>query len=164
MTKEITKAYILQELQDKFKLRDLVPAKFTFEESVVPIYDIGNHIKYRTAQFHDEEITSIGSVVFFTVPDNEKWELERYDVVFHGVPSFTIAGVFIIRASQQGGNVSGSAYNYLDLEAAQNASYIRALPFPVDLAPGDTLSVNIDGFTSALHLRLYLDYVMEEIR
>jgi len=156
MTKEITKAILLQQLQDRFKLRDYETEKFLFSETVIPIYDIGKLIPHYINGYTSVNITSASAFKFHTVPMNERWQLERYDVVPMGAGAFTIAGVYLQRAL--------SDFIYLDLEAGQTAAYHVNLPVTVTMEPGDALWVNIDGYTSTQALRLYIDYAVEEIR
>jgi len=159
MTKEVTKAIILQELQDKFKLREYAPSPFLFDETVVPTYDIGRHLVRGYTDLASIGITSTGGTVFYTVPDTEIWSLNLYDVIFvTGV--YTIAGVYINRRNKSGVNASV----YLDLTAAQSVSYHVTLPVPILLFPGDTLMINVDGYTSSGNLRLIIDVCKEEIR
>ena len=156
MTKEITKAIILQELQDKFKLRDFDPAKFLFDETVVPVYDIGYHVKEHKSEYSEVSITSASAFLFFTVPDNERWSLSRYDVVFMGVGGYTVTGVYLWRKTNE--------YVYLDMKAGQSSSYHIDLAKEAVLNPGNTLKILVDSYTSTQNMRLYIDYVREEIR
>jgi len=159
MTKEITKSIILQEIQDKLKLREFEAGKFLFDETVVPTYDIGEHLRQRWTKYYQTSITSIGPHTFFNVPNNEKWRLSRYDIVFMS-GSYTVAGLYVNRRNRS----PGDSFIYLDLEAAQAISYHTELQVPVILDSGDQLLINIDGYTSTGNLRLYIDYEMEEIR
>jgi len=159
MTKEITKARVLQEVQDKFKLREFDSAQFLFDETVVPTYDIGQHLKSFQNRWAEKSITGIGAQVFFTVPFTEKWKLYRYDVVFMGAGAYTVAGVLTMRVP-----ITSGESCYLDLKAAQTESYHIQLPTPIVLHPGDKLYINIDGYTSTQDLRLYIDHEVEEIR
>ena len=158
MTKEVTKAYILQQMEDKFKLRDYIASKFLLDETIVPTYDIKQHLEKWEVKYKEESITAIGNKSFFAVPANERWELHRYDVVFMGAGAYTIAGANFKRSS------SGVHTIYMDLTAAQTTSYHVELPKPVTLEHGDVIYVNIDGYTSPQNLRLYIDYMTEEIR
>jgi len=156
MTKEITKAIILQELQDKFKLRDFDPAKFLFDETVVPTYDIGQHLAKLGVEDKIMSIASTGNTVFFTVPQNEKWTLHGYNVIFMtGV--YTIAGVYLLVPAL-------AEYFYLDLTAAQNTSYQHFLKHPVTLDSGDGIATNVDGYTSTGNLMIRVLVTKEEIR
>ena len=156
MTKEITKAVILQEMQDKLKLREFDSSKFLFDETVVPVYNIEQHLEKYINGYKVVSITSATAFRFQVVPMNERWSLERYDVVPMGAGAFTVGGVYLQRAL--------SDFIYLDLEAARTAAYHINLPVSVTMQPGDALWVNIDGYTSTQDLRLYVDYKMEEIR
>ena len=158
MTKEITKANILQEMQDKFKLRDFDPAKFLFNEMVIPTYNIAQHLEHWKIEYSAVTVTGTGNVLFYTVPSNEKWILHRYDVVFVGVNTCTIAGANIRRLDGTPDSV------YLDLTAGQTLSYHKDVQVPATLVAGDRLYINFDGFTSNQVVRLYIDYMMEEIR
>ena len=158
MTKEITKAFILQQMQDKFKLREFEASPFLFSEIVSPVYNIEQHLEEMCTRYVERAITSTGGQWFLTIPDNERWHLKRYDVVFMGVSTFTVAGVYIERINRS----PADSYIYLDLEAAQSVSYHKDVD--VILNPGDDVSISIDGYTSTLNLRLYYDYLREEIR
>jgi len=157
MTKQITKAIVLQEMQDKFKMREFDPANFLFDETVVPVYEIGEHFRHHRIKKHTTSISEIGGVTVAIVPSNERWELSRYDVVFVS-GAYTVAGAFIRR------QVSGYDSVYMDLTAAQSTSYHVSLPVPAILGPGDNLGINVDGFTSPGTLYFYEDAVVEEIR
>ena len=157
MTKEITKANILQEMTDKLRLRELMTEKFVFSEMVIPTYNIEQHLEEWWHNFVDVSITGIGGFMFYTIPQNEKWHLKRYDVVFMtGV--YTIAGVYIARKNQS----PAAATVYADLTAAQNTSYHNETD--VVLTRGDSILINVDGYTSTGNLRLYIDYMKERIR
>ena len=158
MTKEITKAYILQEIEDKFKLRELTPETFRFSEEVVPIYNIGPHLSRGVIKYVQKNITSAGSMSFFAVPGTEAWVLNSYNVIFMGAGAFTVAGVYVTRAPNHADAM------YLDLTAAQTVSYSNNLPKPVMLRSGDIIAINVDGFTSAQNLRLYIDVTKEDVR
>ena len=158
MTKEITKASILQQIQDKLKLREFEPANFLFDETVIPVYDISNHLGKAIVGYGEEAITTIGGVTFYTVPDNERWFLTGYNVIFMGAGAYTVAGAYITRLTYP------LNFMYLDLTAAQTVSYAVNLPKALMLQPGDTLNINIDGYTSPQDLRLYIDVWKEEIR
>ena len=157
MTKEITKSIVMQEMQDRLALREFDSAKFLFDETVVPVYNIEQHLEEWWVEFKTLPITALGARSFFNIPEDERWTLKRYDVVFmSGV--FTIAGVYITRLHTIG--AGGSMY--LDLTAAQNVSYHEETD--VVLTRGDSISMNVDGYTSTGDLRLYIDYRREKIR
>jgi len=161
MTKEITKAIILQEMQDKLKLRDFDPANFLFDETVVPIYDISKHLRFTTATYETETISSGPTAyLFFTVPDNERWFLNGYNVIFVASGAYTVTGIYLVRQKQQ----KPASGIYLDMTLGQTVSYAINLPKMITLDPGDKLYVYVDSYTSTADLRLYIDYEMEEIR
>ena len=157
MAKEITKAFILQEIQDKFKLRELTPSKFIFEETVVPIYSIEEHLRRSIARSSTRSVTGTGGITFFTVPDDEKYFLNGYSVIFI-TGTYTVAGVYITRVD------SPTYFMYLDLTAGQNTSYANFLNRQLTLSPGDAININIDGYTATGNLQMYIDYEMETIR
>lgn len=156
MTKEITKAYILQQIQDKFKLREFEPEIFRFSEMVIPTYDIDSHLGTWEVKVETKTITSIGSKVVATVPQNERWTLRSYQTTFM-TGAYTIAGIMI-------GRPLTAKYIYLDLKAAQSVSYLVNLPIYAVLQPGEALLANVDGYTSTGDLRVNLDVLVEEIR
>ena len=156
MSKEITKARILQEIQDKFKLRELLPATFTFDETVVPTYDIGQHLLSPTVVSKTVSVSTIGAITVHTVPAGEKWHLHTYNVIFM-TGAFTIAGVMIYRPL-------AVDWIYLDMSAAMSVSYANDLPKDVLLFPGEDLAINVDGYTSTGDIQLRLSVTKEEIR
>ena len=161
MTKEITKSRILQEMQDKLCLREFEPDNFLFSETVLPVYDVGPHLREQWQKWVVKNITATGAVYFYMVPDDEQWTLSRYDVVFM-TGAFTVAGVYLVRVSAH--RDPDTAYIYLDLAAAQNTSYHVELHEPVILEPHSFLYINIDGYTTTGDLRLYIDYTREKVR
>ena len=158
MTKEITKAYILQQIQDKLGLRELVPGKFSFDESVVPIYNIEQHLRIQKAAYSEVSITSATGFVFFTVPADEKWFINGYNVIFMGSGAIKVAGVYVTRKSY------ATVFTYIDLTKNQAISYANYFITPISLGSGDKLSINVDEYTSTQNLRLYIDYMVEKIR
>ena len=157
MTKEITKAHILQEIQDKFQLRELMPEKFAFSEMVIPTYDVGQHLLKPEIRIISKSITS-GPAAYhmYHVPEYQKWHLHRYNVFLVG-GSFTVAGVMLYRPALPD-------YLYLDLEAAQSTSYAHDLPKDVILSPDDRLYLSIDGYTTTGNAELRIDVTIEEMR
>ena len=160
MSKEITKANILQEIQDKFGLREWEVEKFLFSETVVPTYDIRQHTENPVTNYKTVSITSAAAFLFFTVPEDEIWHLNGYNIVFLAAGAYTVTGLYINRKLQ----VNPGASFYLDMLEGQTVSYAVVLPNPVRLDPFDELKVLIDGYTSTASLRVYIDYIVEHIR
>lgn len=157
MTKEITKAFVLQRITDELKLRELEPEKFAFSELVIPVYNIEKHLKNWEIMESTKSVTGIGGLWFLSPAMNERWTLNGYTVIFlSGV--YTVAGVYIIR------NDAVANFVYLDLAAAQNTSYTVNLPKSIELEFGDRLLINIDGYTSTGNLQLFGDINVEKIR
>ena len=158
MTKEITKAIVLQQIQDKFSLREFEPAPFLFDETVVPVYNIGTHFKHFYVQEKTESITSASGTRFFTVPDTERWIFSNYNITFM-TGTYTVTGLYSFR-------IRTSEFNsiYFDQELGRSGSYAINLPTPVVLNPGDTLEILVDGYTATGDLRLTVDTEVEEIR
>ena len=158
MTKEITKAIILQEIQDKLKLREFIPASFLFDETVVPVYNVEQHLVVPAIKYAERSIIAGGmGFDFFTVPNDEKWTLNKYDVVFMASGAYSVTGAYIKR-------FTGADNIYLDMTLGQTVSYHVNLPCPLVLYPGDAINIYIDGYTSTANLRLYIDVMKEEIR
>ena len=159
MTKEITKSIILQEIQDKLKLREFESAKFLLDETVVPVYDIGYHLGKRFIEMKTVSITAgPDAYVYFTVPENERWAFSNYNITFvTGV--YGVTGLFITRASSGAG-----AFLYLDQKLGQTSSYPVNLGMDVVLDAGDNISIFVDAYTSTGDLRLGIDVTKEEIR
>ena len=159
MTKEITKAFIIQQIQDKFQLRELTPERFRFSEMVVPTYDVEQHLQRWESTTNTVYVTSAANYTFFTVPATERWVLRAYNVIFLGAGAFTIAGIYVLRHTRV-----NESFVYLDLTAAQTVSYLNTLPEAITLEPGDMLRINVDGYTSAQNLRMDIDYRKETLR
>ena len=157
MTKEITKSIILQEIQDKLKLREFAPANFLFDETVVPVYNIERHLEEWTTKEKTVSITAANSFIFYTVPQNERWHLRAYWVLFLMTGAIKATGILVQRKKYP-------ITFYLDLTKGQEVTYLVNLPNPVVLEPGDQLQAYIDTYVSTQDLRLYIDYMREEIR
>ena len=160
MTKEITKAIILQEIQDKLKLREFVPSNFLFDETVVPVYNIEPHLRQPRSGYVERSVTSTGPILILTVPQTQRRTFNRYDVVFMAAGAYTVSGIYVQRNTK----VPADAFTYLDLTAGQTASYHIDLGNPIQMVPGDSIYINIDGYTSTQNVRFYYDYTLEEIR
>ena len=158
MTKEITKARILQELQDKFGLREYEAENFLFSETVTPTYDIAPHLAKWEIEISLVSITSASSFLFFTVPETERWTLRGYLVLYGMTGAHKGSGLFV--QFRPGVN----EYIYLDLLKAQEVSYIVNLPTPVVLEPGNRLYYMIDSYTSTQNLSINIDVLKEELR
>ena len=158
MTKEITKANILQEMQDKFKLREFESVKFLFEETVVPVYNIEQHLEKWEVDVKTVSITSASSFEFFEVPANERWKLRSYFVVYLATGAIKGSGLFIDKRPCPG------CFIYLDLVKGQEVSYIVNLPQLVTLNPGNKLEYLIDTYVSTQNLQIFIDVMKEEIR
>ena len=156
MTKEITRAIIIQEMQDKLNLREFEPAPFLFDETVTPVYDIGQHLLKLERLTKTFSITATGAVSMHEVPDNEEWYLHRYNVIFE-TGAYTLAGVFV-------GRPLSTHYTYLDLGVGKSVSYINDLPKDVKLNSDDNVYVNVDGYTSTGNLTLIVEVTKEIIR
>ena len=156
MTKEITKAFILQRITDELALRELEPEKFAFSELVVPTYNIERQLKNWRVESKTLSITSTGPKLFFYPAQDERWVINGYSTVFM-TGAYTIAGMYITR------NL-GSDFVYLDLTAAQNTSYTVNLPKPLELLFGDKLIANVDGYTTTGDLMVNVDVNVEKIR
>jgi hypothetical protein len=158
MTKEITKAYIVQQIEDKLKLRDLEPERFTFSERVIPVYNIEPHLSTWKVKYTTVNITSATSFKFFTVPQNERWTLRAYHVVYLMTGAIKGSGLFI------GDRPGAGDFIYLDLKKGQEVSYLITLGVPVVIEAGSTLNYLIDTYVSSQNLAVYIDVLVEEIR
>ena len=94
MTKEITKANILQEIQNKFGLRDFEPERFLFGEFVTPVYDIEHHVKTWTTIRYRTQVTGNGAVAILLVPGNKEYNIRRVNVLHETGANFDIDQVF----------------------------------------------------------------------
>ena len=158
MTKEITKAIILQQIQDKLKLRELTPERFAFSELVVPTYNIEPHLGEWEVIENTVSITSAASFTFFTVPQDEQWLLRSYVVVFGMTGAHKGTGLLINKRPATGG------YIYLDLIKGQEVSYLTNLPVCVKLHPLSELKYLIDTYASTQDLLIMIDVLKEKIR
>ena len=159
MTKEITKAFILQQIQDKFKLRELAPEIFRFSEEVVPTYDIEQHLMTWEVMSETESITSATSFGFFTVPQNEQWLLRSYMVIYGMAGAIKGTGLYIAYRPTVAADMI-----YLDMKKSQEVSYLINLSVPVILHPGNMLRYMIDTYVSTQDLTIAIDVQKEEIR
>ena len=159
MSKEITKAHIIQEIEDKFKMRDFESAPFLFDETVIPTYEISPHLETRTIKSKTLSITSATFFEFFIVPADERWIFANYNLTFYNIGAYKVTGLFVTRTSSGAG-----AYIYLDQTAGQTGSYAVHLNTPVTVDPGDKLSVLIDTYVSTANLRLGVDVQLAKIR
>ena len=157
MTKEITKSIILQEIQDKFKLREFADAKFLFDETVIPVYNVEQHLAHAEVKEKTVSITSgPAGFLFFTLPWTERWSIHTYNIIFMtGV--FSVTGLMVARRLD-------ADYIYIDMTQGQTTSYTVNLPKDIICNPGDTLRVYVDGYTSTGNLMLRLDTTVEEVR
>ena len=159
MTKEITKAFILQQIQDKFKLRDLTPEIFRFSEEVVPTYDIEQHLLHWEILSETKSITSSGSFTFFYVPSNERWLLRAYTVIFGMTGAIKGTGLFVSNRPP-----SSAEAMYMDMKKGQEISYLTILPTPIVLEPENILRYLIDTYVSTQDLSIRIDVQKEELR
>ena len=158
MTKEITKAHILQELGDKFQLREFEAERFLFSELVVPVYDIAPHLTRHEVKHATVSITSTASFLFFTVPENERWILRAYQVIFGMTGAHQGTGLHIRYRPLLADSI------YLDLKKGQDVSYLVTLDSPVIIQPKSCLNYMIDSYTSTQNLTIDIDVTIEEIR
>ena len=158
MVKEITKAKILQEIQDKFKLRELEPEIFSFSEMVIPTYDIEQHLGTWVTHSKTTSITSATYFSFHEVPSTERWLLRAYMLIFYNEGAYKVTGMYIDKRPTSG------KYIYLDMKKGQTTSYLINLPQHVRLEPGSQLKVLIDTYVSTANLQVVLDVLKEEIR
>ena len=158
MTKEITKAIILQQIQDKFQLRELEPEIFRFSEMVVPTYNIEQHLKHWEILSETVSITSATAFGFFTVPATERWVLRAYQVTFGATGPHKGSGLFMKYRP------NATDYIYLDLKKNQEISYLINLSPPVVLEPKNMLAYMIDTYVSVQDLTISIDVQKEEIR
>ena len=162
MTKEITKAIILQQIQEKFGLRELESEIFRFSEMVIPIYDIGMHVKNWDLQRYREEITGNGSLHFITVPDNERWKMRRIIVVAEAGGTYNIAIIYIYHPSHSTDN----NYIFYNTVAPIAAGTVTIFEFPQDIPveEGDNIDINISGFSVGGYTSIHILREVETIR
>ena len=158
MTKEITKAFILQQMQDKFKLRELEPSKFTFSEEVIPVYNVEQHLLHYEVEHLTQSITSAGATNFFYVPATERWTLRAYQVIYGATGAIKGTGLYISYRP------ATEDFIYLDMKKGQEVSYLVNLPVPVILEPNSRLAYLIDTYVSTQNLTIDIDVQIEEIR
>jgi hypothetical protein len=160
MTKEITKAIIMQEIRDKFRLREFAPAKFLFDETVVPVYNIEPHLLRWEVLEKTVSITSAAGFVFWTVPQTERWLLRGYTVTFGMTGAIKGTGLYI---SNRPPPTAGNAI-FLDMIKGQEVSYLVTLATPVVLDPGNAIRYLIDTYVSTQDLIIHIDVQKEEIQ
>ena len=158
MTKEITKAHIIQEIQDKLGLRELTPEKFAFSEQVIPVYNIEQHLVKYAVRHATMSITSAASFQFFVIPATERWTLRAYQIIYGMTGAHKGTGLFL--KFRPGIN----DYIYLDMTKGQEISYLVNLPAPVVLEPSTVIYYNIDTYVSTQDLTIDIDVLTEDLR
>ena len=158
MSKEITKSFILQEITDKFKLREWEPERFTFSEQVVPVYNIEQHLKTWEVVSNTLSMTSAAAFTFFTVPQNERWVLRGYQIIYGATGAHKGTGLFLSYRPE------GTDIIYLDMTKGQEISYCVNLPILVTIEPKTRIKYLIDTYTSAQDLTVDIDVQKERIR
>ena len=149
----------MQELQDKFGLREFEASRFLFNETVIPTYEIGGHLKKWEVTSNTQNVTTTGDIFFFEVPNTERWILRAYQVIY--LMTGAIKGSGLIATLRPN---TSAHFIYLDLKKGQEVSYLVNLPCPVVLEPGNMLKYVIDTYVSSQNLTIYIDIQKEEIR
>ena len=127
MTKEITKSIILQEIADKFALRDFEPEKFLFGEYVIPTYDIAPHVRNWVNTRHRIEVTGNGSYQILYVPATERYHVRRMSLLHETGANFDIDQVLIA-------GLSGSVqYLFYDTVAPITSGTVKIFEFIQDI-------------------------------
>ena len=161
MSKEITKASILQEIQNKFKLRDFEPEKFLFSEMVTPTYDIGDHVKHWESERCREQITANGVTIMCTVPENERWRVRKIDVINEGGANFKINQVFFY------GSATKLQYLYFN-NAGIASGAVEFFPLEQDIFMEhdemNTLQLNVIDFVAGGYVAVHVLKEVETIR
>lgn len=155
---EITKSIILQQLQDKFALREWIPERFSFLETVIPVYQIEQHLReWITADSGAISISSTTDFMTFTVPANERWYIRTYTGIF-ATGNYNIGAVKLNRANSD-------TTMYLEIEEHLNGlSWVHEFPVPLVVVAGDKLVVTCSGHTTTGNFKLYIDYDKEMVR
>ena len=161
MSKEITKANILQEIQNKFKLRDFEPEKFLFSEIVTPTYDIGDHVKHWESERFREQITANGVAVMCTVPDNERWRIRKVDVINEAGANYLINQVLFY------GSATKNQYLYFNYTGiASGGIELFSLRQDIFMEHGelDTFRINVASFVAGGYASVHILKEVETIR
>ena len=159
MTKEITKSIILQQIQDKLGLREFDAAKFLFDETVVPVYNIEAHLGDWDVLEEVKTISSATAFTFFSVPMDERWLLRAYTVIFGATGAHKGTGLFMTYRPYP--NIESM---YLDMTKGQEVSYLVTLPAIVVLNPKTQLKYLIDTYVCNQALTINIDVLKEKIR
>ena len=162
MTKEITKSIILQEMQDKFQLRDFESARFLFDETVIPTYDVGAHVKHWTVTRDRQVVSGNGALFFHVVPYDERWRVRKIDVYSETGGNFDIDQIFIATA--------GTEYQYLFFNTAAPIANgtVNMFNLPQDIAMQRsmlyTVYINVANFVAGGYVAIHMLREVETIR
>ena len=162
MTKEITKANILQEIQDKFGLREWEATKFLFNETVMPIYDIDQHVRKWVCIRGRKPIAGNGAVSFFSVPPVERWHVRRLSVFHETGANFDIDQVFFYRGATE------CQYVFYDTTSPLTSGTVKIFEFPQDIPMeyGELadIRINVSNFVGGGYVALHMLREVETIR
>ena len=161
MTKEITKVDIIQQIQDKFKLREFETSSFLFSEKVVPTYDIGQHVKQWALHRDRIEITGNGGAYFPDVPQTEQWRIRRITLIHETGANFDITQ-FAYYAT---GEISFD-YLFYDTTTPIASGTVKIFQLPQDLilSHGMRFFITIANFVAGGYVAMHTLREVETLR
>ena len=160
--KRITRANIMGELVDKFSLQEYEREDFLFGEFVVPIYDIGAHVRHWVPERFRVQVTGNGDLIAAYVPDNEQWHIRKIDVMNEAGGNFDIDQVYLYKSALQ------AQYVFYNTTTPLPAGTVTIFSFPQDIvATFATLAhihVNIANFVAGGWVTLHVLKEVEILR
>jgi len=147
---------MLQELIEKFDLQQWEYEPLLFAETIVPVYDVRNHLEKWVSKTETKTITGLGSFLFYTVPKDEIWNIRTM-------------------AMQKIGGDFGWQYVMIDRgpfevpmiveDTAITSMYTTyRLEQDLILQPNDGVKISITEHATDGDLKLLLDLKIEKIR
>ena len=160
--KKITRASIIGELVDKFSLEEKEREEFLFGESVVPTYDIGQHVKKWTVVRDRIVVTGNGMLHLHTVPDNTRWRVRKLDVMNEAGGNFDIDQVFLFK------NSVAVQYLFYDTTAPLANATVNIFAFSQDITmeKGELVDVgfNISNYVAGGYVTIHMLREVEILR
>jgi len=162
MTKEITKANIIQEIQNKFQLREFTPAQFLFDETVVPTYDMGQHVKAWDMSRGRVAVSANGTLIPYAVPETEQWRIRRLSLINETGGNFDVDQIFTYHPSVP----TAITYVFYNTASPIGTGTVKIFEFPQDIpmSPGEHVMINISNYVGAGYVSVHMLKEVETIR
>lgn len=157
--KKITKAILMQQLVDRFKLQEHVREEFVFLEEVLPVFELKSllddwDIRYTGAL----GVTAISLIKVLEAPMNERITIRDIEIN-QASGTFTYISIILVRNKDVVNKL-----RYYEWGASQSGRSVLNLAQDLVLDPGDYLEVYCDGFTTNGNLFGTFNCLIETLR